>query len=110
MENLNNTHDTMAAGDRAYADWEKLYVDCGTASSHNVTDEALRLNMMTPEQREVEMNRMEKQTAHSEATNYTTCQECGSPCQIKALAAFNNGVNKWQCEVCKNIAYEITVR
>lgn len=53
----------------AYDDMNNLYIQCGMAMNDamEITEEALRLNEMTPEQRLIEFGRLSKEQALIEA-------------------------------------------
>ena len=62
MENLNNTHDTMTAGERAYADMDEVYIKCGL-SAHS----QLELINTTAKHAEIDASRYSLQEALTDA-------------------------------------------
>ena len=62
MENLNNTHDTMTAGQRAYEDMDETYIKCGL-SAHS----SLELINTTAKHAEIEASRYSLQEALTDA-------------------------------------------
>ena len=106
----------------AYEDMNNLYIQCGVAMNDamEITEEALRLNEMTPEQRVIEFGRPSKEAAHDEANehmaiaekwvgykhDYLKCGICGSHTEITKLACFNNGTHVFTCSECGRVEYE----
>ena len=135
MENLNNTHDTMTAGERAYADMDEVYVKCGLSahsslelvnttakqaeieasrySLHEALTDAFRLPY---DDAFIEYNEMKRLRALPEETSmeiafaHYNCTQCGRQKVISDVKFNSDTISRlWECE-CGNRSVEVVER